>query len=407
MQEVELSLDDRAIFVAVAQGCMEDLTQSGLWNWKFEEPYDRILKACQIIHLRGDDISLLALHSEVGDGNFWGEIKETWKEAKTASPIYWRTSAERIVNRNLISAGNLIAQEMGQVGQVKDPRKHLANAHSRLTGLLDSGSIYNPAPSFHYRSGVIGEVLCSTGIPSLDRIIGGGLWTQALIGVGIPSNHGKSTLGYTLLGEAIKQNLSCSLFTFETSPATATARTLSALTGLHYDEAVKKEFKSEQKEQGLAQIDSCMTLYDNSFNDPTKMEQVIRLQRPKLVIVDHIGMLDAKFSNKSSNRTDPQGDLANAALQWSIAYSCTIVLNSQFSNAQAEELKSRHDLDHVSMYGSARINDALDFSIIGLRHWSLPNVSYLRCKKDRKRGIIDTECLLKHNVYTQSYEERT
>jgi hypothetical protein len=98
--------------------------------------------------------------------------------------------------------------------------------------------------------------------------------------------------------------------------------------------------------------------------------------------------------------------LAAAALQWSITYQNTIILNSQFSNAQAEELKRKHDMDHTAMYGSARIYDALDFSIIGLRHWSLPNMAYLRCKKNRKSGIIDTECLLRHSVYTQSYEER-
>jgi hypothetical protein len=397
-------IDDRAIFVAIAQGNIEDLIQSGIFNWKFEEPYQSVLKACQIIHLRGDDITLLALHSEVGDGNFWGEIKETWKEAKTTSPIYWRTSAERIVNRNLISAGNQIAQEIGQVGQVKDPRKHLANVHSKLTGLLDSGSIYNPSPSFHYQSGVIGEVVASTGLPSLDRIMGG-IWSQALVGITMPSNHGKSTNGYTLLAEAIKNNLSCALFTFETAPATATARVLSALTGLHYDQAVKKDIQSDLKEQGLAKIDACMTLYDNSFNDPSKMEQVIRLQRPMLVVIDHIGMLNPA-TDRNTNRFDQIGDMCDQALRWTIAYNNTIVVNSQLSNEKSEELKRKHDLEHVALFGSSRAFNAMDFVLVGIRHWSLPNVAYFRCKKNRKDGVVDTECLLRHNVYTQSYEER-
>lgn len=400
-----MSADDRAILIAVAQGAIDDLTSSGIWNWQFEEPWDRVLKACQIIHLRGDQITLLALHSEAGlDDKWWPEVKETWKEAKATAPVYWRTSAERIVNRNLVSAGQLLAQEIGQIGQVKEPRKHLANVHSRLTGLLDNGSIYNPSPSFHYRSGVIGEVFASTGLPSLDRILGGGLWTQALIGITMPSNHGKSTEGYTLLAEAIRQGLSCALFTFETSPATATARVLSALTGLHYDEAVKKEFESDIKDKGLAQIDSCMTLYDNSFNDPDKMEQVIRLQRPGLVVIDHIGMLNSKL-DKNTNRFDQIGDMCDRALQWTIQYSNTIVLNSQLSNDKSEELKRKHDLEHVALFGSSRAFNALDFALVGLRHWSRPNVAYFRCKKNRKSGIIDTECLLKHNVYTQSYEE--
>jgi hypothetical protein len=98
--------------------------------------------------------------------------------------------------------------------------------------------------------------------------------------------------------------------------------------------------------------------------------------------------------------------MADAALQWSIKYNATIVLNSQLSNSRQAELKKNHDLEHTEFFGSSRFYNALDFAIIGLRHWSMPNRAYFRLKKNRRDGILDIDATMAHNPSTQAFEER-
>lgn len=403
--------DEQIILASIAQNQIADVQSSGLFKWRFREPYEQILKACQIVHLRGQSVTLLSLHAEcdLAPGE-WPAIREIWQEAKNAAKIDWRTAASRIIGRAMRERGLEVLEESDRLLQTTaDPRKVLASATTQLSALMDNGATYNPTPSFHYREGVMGDVVGSTGLPSLDRLLFGGLWTQALIGVALPSNHGKSTLTYTLLAGSIRLGHKCQLFTFETDTPRAVARVLSALTGVHLSETIARRGATPESQEkidlGLKEIDKYFSIYDGTFNDPSKMEQAIRLERPALACVDHITMPPPQAARRNGSQWDQIGDLCDLALQWTIKYSLTIMLNSQLDNATQLELKRTHDLVHTKMFGSSRIYNALDFALIGLRHWTLPNTAYLRLKKNRPKGVIDIDAVLHHNSMTQAYEE--
>lgn len=403
--------DEQIILAAVAQNQMSDIQHSGIFKWRFHDPYDRILKACQIIHLRGQPVTLLSLHAECElHPDEWPPIREVWQEAKNTTKIDWRTAASRIINRAMREQGLETLEESDRLLQsTADPRKVLSATVTQLSTLMDNGATYNPTPSFHYHEGVMGDVVGSTGLPTIDRLLFGGLWTQALIGVALPSNHGKSTLTYTLLACSVKMRRKCQLFTFETDTPRAVARVLSALTGVNLSETVARKGltpESQEKiDQGLKEIDKYFSIYDGTFNDSAKMEQAIRLERPALACVDHITMPPPLAARRNGSQWDQIGDLCDLALQWTIKYSLTVILNSQLDNATQLELKRTHDLVHTKMFGSSRIYNALDFALIGLRHWTMPNTAYFRLKKNRPKGVIDIDAVLHHNSMTQAYEE--
>lgn len=303
----------------------------------------------------------------------------------------------------------ILHQSLGQLASSSDPHKIIVSATTQLSSLVDNSNVYNPTPSHHYREGIIGQVVASTGLPTLDKQFRGGLWSQALVVYMSPSNHGKSTLLYTILANCIRQGQRCVLFTFETNTATAVARILSALTGLHTSEtSLRKGSTTENQillDQALELMDLYLSIYDNTFNNRAKMEQVIRLEHPVFAGIDHISMPDPRNSSTNMNVGDESAVLAEAALQWTINYALTILANTQASNSQQLELKKTHDIAQVSALGSSRVYNAADVFLVGMRHWSMPNTGYFRVKKDRKQGILDTDCLLHHNPFTQSYEE--
>lgn len=403
--------DERVILSAIAQGSIRDVTASGVFRWKFDPPYDVILKACQLLNVRGQEITVLNLFSECNlSKDEWKDIRELWSEAKTSGKVDWRPAAQRIVAKSMKTQGlDTIEDAERKLQSSPDPRETLATTITKLSALVDNGTVYNSTPSFHYKEGVMGEVTGSTGLKSLDRLMGGGLWSQAVVGVAFPSSHGKSTLSYSVLAQAVKQAKRSVLFTFETNTTTAVARILSSLTGIHMSVCLKRKGTNADEQavmdEGLERIDKYFKIYDLSFNNPSKMEQVIRLEDPELAVVDHIDCLDPNSASKNASRNDAVGDVADASLQWTIKYGMTIFLNSQLSNAKQAELKRNHDLVQVDLFGSSRVFNAMDFVIIGLRHWAIPNTQYLRLKKNRKLGIVDIDCNMYHNVYTQSFED--
>ena len=402
--------DEKMVLAAIAQGQMVDLVKSGVFNWKFPEPYQSLFHGCQVLFLRGDTINLLSLFGECKlSPETWKEVKETWREAKAEEKINWKPAVERIISRGLSSEGKVILADTVNSLSLngKSPRVVLASAFTQLSSLLNSGSAYNPTPSFHYENGQIGEVIGTSGLSAIDNLLKGGLWSQALVLFVMPSNHGKSTFAYTMLAHAVANKRKSVLFTFETTPASAAARILSAYSGFPVSETTTKKWTDANGQKSsaafMSDIDEYVSIYDGTFNNPEKMEQVIRIVRPELFIVDHLGMIDPKSAMKNANRFDQFGDVADAALKWTIDYNCTGVVNAQLSNDASVELKKHHDLEHTRIFGSSRIYNAADFVILGLRHWSVPCTAYLRLKKNRKNGIVDIEELLGYNPITQSY----
>ena len=402
--------DEKMVLAAIAQGQMVDLVKSGVFNWKFPEPYQSLFHGCQVLFLRGDTVNLLSLFGECHlTQETWKEVREIWREAKTEENINWRPAVERIISRGLSSEGKVILADTVNALSLngRSPRVVLASAFTQLSTLLNSGSTYNPTPSFHYENGVIGEVVGTTGLTAIDNLLKGGLWSQALVLFVMPSNHGKSTFAYTMLAHAVANKRKSVLFTFETNTATAVARILSAYSGFPVSETTTKKWTDANGEKSVAShmvdIDEYVSVYDGSFNNPEKMEQIIRVVRPELFIVDHLGMIDPNSAMKNANRFDQFGDVADAALKWTINYNCTGIINAQLSNDASIELKKHHDLEHTRIFGSSRIFNAADFVILGLRHWYLPCTAYLRLKKDRKTGVIDIEEYLGYNPETQAY----
>ena len=402
--------DEKMVLAAIAQGQMVDLVKSGVFNWKFPEPYQSLFHGCQVLFLRGDTINLLSLFGECKlSPETWKEVKETWREAKTEERVNWKPAAERIISRGLSLEGKLILSDTASALSVngRSPRVILSSAWTQLSTLLNSGSTYNPTPSYHYENSRIGEFVGTTGLDEIDTLLQGGLWSQALIIFVMPSNHGKSTFAYTMLAHAVANKRRSVLFTFETNTATAVARILSAYSGISVDETTTKKWTDINSEKSvsafMADIDEYVSVYDGSFNSPEKMEQVVRIIRPGLFIVDHLGMIDPNSAMKNANRFDQFGDVADAVLRWTIDYNCTGIVNAQLANDASVELKKHHDLEHTRIFGSSRIYNAADFVIIGLRHWTLPCTAYLKLKKNRKNGIVDIEGHLGYDPKTQSY----
>lgn len=403
-----MTSDEQIILSAIAQGQMDDLMQTGVFKWSFAEPYATLFRAAQSLRLRGQIVSLLSLSAECSLSD-WGPFREIFREAKASPKIDWRPAAERIARHNFKALGQGVATDLlEKLSLSSDPRLSLQTATTQLTTLIDQGRTYNPTPSHHYQNGVMGELTVSTGLKAIDKLLGGGLWTQALVIVALPSNHGKSTLAYTLLAHAIRKGQKCVLFTFETQTATATARVLSALTGVNYGAVLSRKAEGDDIERlklGLEIVDHYLRIYDYSFNSIPKMEAVVALERPALAIVDHLGMVDPASAPKNTSRFDQIGDVADASLQWTIKYCATILVNSQLSNEVSLLLKKNHDLEHTKLFGSSRVYNAADIVILGLRHWQQAGTTYLRNKKSRKDGIVDFDVLVKHDPFTQSYTD--
>src|SRR3990167_6972823 len=398
--------DERVLFAAIAQGKIKDIVQSGVLKHTFQEPYDCILKACETIFVRGDNITLLSISAECQLSNEdWVEVRTVWRESKTSQMVSLKVSAERIIERNLVENGKRISDYIHSEIDInpREVKNTLSTALVQLQTAIDTGHSYNPTPSYHYRSGNIGQVMASSGYKDLDILLQGGLWTQALIINGMPSNHGKSTMSYSLIARAIHNKLKCVLFTFETSSATAVARVLSAYGCFKFADAVRRvgetPEETELMNEALQDIDKYLHIYDDKFNDVHKIETVIRVERPHLGVIDHLGMM----GKEGANRFDTVGDIADASLQLTVDYNFTMFVNSQFSDEVSAEIKKKHDLQHTRLFGSSRVYNAADFVLIGLRHWLKPDVTYIRSKKNRKNGIIDLDCEIIHDPYTQAY----
>src|SRR3990167_6682338 len=137
--------DEKIVLAAIAQGQMLDLVQSGVFQWRFQEPFGDVFRACQLVFLRGDPINLLSLYGECRLlPEQWKEIREIWREARTEEKINWKPAVERIISRGLSLEGKVILADTVNALSIngKSPRVVLASAFTQLSSLLNSGSAY-------------------------------------------------------------------------------------------------------------------------------------------------------------------------------------------------------------------------------------------------------------------------
>jgi len=275
-----------------------------------------------------------------------------------------------------------------------------------LVGLAGNGA-YDARPSAHFKDAKLRTVVGSFGLPRFDRFMKGGIWDAALVLIGGVSNHGKSTLAYTLAAKCVQQNIRAVFVSTETLPEEVTVGVLRVLTGLS-DTAVRS--KDPACDEYLPWLDRNLTIYDHRYSSVDMLNRVLSWENPDVVFYDYI-KTPAANGNKYAREDELIAALGEGLATIGNDHRCTVMGFGQFSSAKSEEFKKKRDMTEVTLFGSARLYQSADQVAIMMRHWDMPNTAFLKCKKDRLPpayvgdNLYDWEWTMLHDPVTRSFYE--
>lgn len=366
------------------------------------------MEAAIKLRMQGADVNPLTVMSFSTNGikpERWNELIDIWK--KPDPPDQWGTFVAPLRSAVMLRDVDVIVAEMNTMRKKypRDISQWLPTIMSELDAVTRD-TTYDPRASTHYK-GELRTVVGQIGIPHLDRFMKGGIWNNALALFGGISNHGKSTLAYTIAARLIERGIDTLFVSTEMPPNEVTVGVLKPLAHMS-DRLVRS--KDERVYPYVDMIDRYMPIYDYNYGDVDALNRIMYWHKPKVVIYDYIRVPEGSDTRTPEHQLIARLGSGLATLAGN--HGCTIIGFGQFSKEKSEEFKKKHDLREVTLFGSARLYHAADQIGIICRHWSLPDTEFCKCKKDRlpkayvQANLLDWEFTLGYDGASDSYYQR-
>lgn len=390
---------------------LDDMIRRGVTRHWFSDPlYASIVEASIRLRLMGAMVEPLAIMSFSTNGvapDRWPELLAIWQNP--SPPGEWQTFMEPLHSAVMLRGYDDVLRD-AQDFRRKNPREieqWLPVVINGLVGLAGNGA-YDARPSSHFKEAKLRTVVGKFGMPRFDRFMKGGIWDAALVLIGGVSNHGKSTLAYTLAAKCVQQNLRSVFITTETLPEEVTVGVLRVLTGLP-DAAVRS--KDPRCDEYLPWLDKNLAIYDRRYASVEMLDRVLHWEDPVVVFYDYLKVPSQTQGNRFSREDELMAGLGDGLATIGNDHRCSVVGFGQFSAAKSAEFKKKKDIDEVTLFGSARLYHSADQVAIVMRHWDQPNTAFLKCKKDRLPptyvgdNLYDWEWTMRHDPVTRSFYE--
>jgi hypothetical protein len=392
--------------IAADTGVLDGLIRRGVVRRWFTDPFFTDVISTSIrLRMQGQGVDPLSIMA-ASSGNVTQEklmwLVDVWRNP--GAPGRWEPFVEPLYQSLLL----------------RDFDKWMADARSyrtkkpdgvqgwlpSLVGSLESimtGEVYDARASTHYQQD-LRTVTGRFGIPHWDRALKGGIWSSALVMVGGISNHGKSTLAYTLAAKCINRQTRVVFVTTETLPSEVVVGVLRPLVGLS-DKRVRE--RDPLCMDAMPQLDRYMPVYGPRYSSIEMLQRVLRWESPAVVILDFLRAPPGSDGRVPEHRI--MADMGEGLRTLSNDFRCTIVAFGQFAAATAREFRDKNNLREVTLFGSARLYHAADQVIIMKRHQTEPNTGFFKVKKDRlptlevTDNLYDWEFTLRHDRHTHSF----
>ncbi|NIQ88614.1 MAG: hypothetical protein GWN93_05860 [Deltaproteobacteria bacterium] len=397
-----------AVHIANDAAVVDDLLRREVNRRWFSDPlYGAIVESAIKLRLRQDDINPLAVMAHSSNNvppNRWEELFELWE---SEPPGQWGEFLEPLQNAVILRDFDEVMRDAARYreGHPREIRNWLPTVLNGLNNITHGGT-YDARPSSHFKED-LRKVVATTGIPHLDRSQKGGLWDAALTVIGGLSNHGKSTLAYTIAAKCIERRIRTVFVTTETLPSEVTVGVLRPMTGLS-DTRVRD--KDPRCDQYLDSIDQYMATYDYQFADVQSLNRILYWERPQVLIYDFIKAPDNLDSRVPEHRAIAA--LGEGLRTLANDHRVHIWAFGQFAGRTAERFRRDHNLGEVVLFGSARLYHTADQVIIMKRHWLEANTGFFKVKKDRLPdaylpgvNLLDWEFKLRHDSHTRSFHQ--
>ena len=385
---------------------IDSLIQRGISRRWFSDPlYASTVESAIRLRMSGRTVEPLAIMAFSGNGvssERWKDLLALWAEPNAQGDLdsYLQLLRDTVLVRDFDAVMRDAADYRRQ--SPEEIRQWLPSVISGLHSITQD-SVYDARPSSHFKED-LRSVVATFGIPHIDRFLKGGIWDAAIIMIAGISNHGKSTLGYTLAARCVARKIKAVYVTTETLPSEVVVGVMRPLAGLS-DRQVRN--KDERCIEHLDEMDKYLPIYDYDYAGIDMLDRILYWEQPQVLFYDFI---KAPESVRPGQREDQAlYALGEGLRRLSNDHRCTIIAFAQFSGAKAEYFLQHHDLRDVTMFGSARLFHTADQILIMKRHWSLPDTGFFKVKKDRlptayvEDNIFDWEFTLRHDTRTHSF----
>ena len=384
------------------------LVQRGVTRRWFNDPlYASVVEASIRLRMAGREVDPLSIMSFSTNGvtpERWVELAGIWNDPNPPAnkPEVFLDPLQDAVTLRDFDSATAEAQKLRRERprEVRQWSPYVAG----LYGSILQNKTYDPRPSSHLK-GDVRDIVGKIGISRLDRAMKGGLWaasTNLIIGI---SNHGKSTLAYTIASLLIDRQIRTIFVTTEMQPREVAIGVLRPMGGWS-DKQVRLDQVDTSAEEN--RLDGWLCTYDYRYAEAKELRQVVHWERPQVIIYDYLKAPDAKPFKREDQALS---ELIEGIREIGIDYGTCNLVFAQFSDRKATEFRNSHNVVSPAPFGSSRVYHASDQVIIMMRHWQEVETGFFKVKKDKlpptylDDNLLDWEFTLKHDRRTRSFWE--
>lgn len=395
--------------IAANPATVDMLIQRGVSRRWFSDPLFRaVVEASIRLRMSGKRVDPLSIMSFSFNGvppERWGELITIWQEPSPpgdAPDTFIEPLQDAILLRDFDEA--MAEARAHRAKQPREVRQWLPYILNLLTTLTQDRA-YDARPSSHYTRDSR-DVIGTIGIPHLDRALKGGLWsasTNLFIGI---SNHGKSTLAYTIAAKMVERGIKTVFVSTEMPPSEVAIGVLRPLGGWS-DRQVR--LRQVDVSAQFERIDRYLASYNYEYASAEALARIVYWERPKVIIYDYLKAPDSEPYKREDQALTA---LVEGIREINIDHGTCTLMMAQFSDSKATEFRNTHDVKSPAPFGSARVFHAADQVLIMRRHWLMPETEFFKVKKDKlpptyeDANLLDWEFLLGHDTRTRSFWQR-
>jgi hypothetical protein len=386
-----------ALLSVIGHGGVAELHKSGLNPAWVQEPEVRLVVEMSLsLHLQGQGVSFPSVMIRLKEIAEWEPIAHAWQDGYGSTP---REAVERLKEDAMRREAILLQAEIGKnIASKKSPSQWLPGMVGRLTDVVRSTSSYNPSPSSHMTK-PLPEVLAPfPDCHGLNEIFRGGVWRGATVGISALSGGGKTTMTTTMASRAVIGRMKTVVLSSQMPEQYVTAKVIQSW-GIPWEgvlalrtgkDSIYEEEHRQNYEGYLEYADKYLLVYGSKFMSLQDIKQIVELNHPDLVIIDH---LMAVRRNQRGAQSDASaiGELAYGLEDIAVVNQTMMVFTSQLTGDDADKFRKHHDLPSFRGFGTAQVEHVVRLGALMCRHWDLPNVEFIKVKKDSLTGNVETE----------------
>jgi len=355
-----------------------ELMELGLrpeWLSPDVRPY---VKAAVSLHMRERTISPLAVRLlATNSGSEWDEIGELFGVGGVDPKDAVASALSANVMENFRPLYRKIRARMER--EPDTIGRWLPAITREMNELSRRGSVYDPTPGAHFKKAIpqVAHHLSAW----MNYLLRGGLYSGSVGIISSAPSGGKSTMAYTIAGEAVRNRVKNVLITGEELEQGVVARTLMAQTQLEKDavvsfqrimngeDAVVTTREYDLLKEALDDQNQYLRIYNYEALDIGRMSEIVAWERPGLLQIDHLLLARDPRARSTGNTAFDLGDIIYAIQRMTVQqYAIQTLVYSQLPEITVKKLKAGEMPKHATFYGSGMINQAAHWSSIIFRH---------------------------------------